>query len=110
MRAAKVTRERRRISYNNEQAKQNIMKAVIRKYSGKGAKELIDILEQRAAGLDSVMGSVKGLVTYTLVRSGDGGLLGELSARIKPGWTRAHRMRKIGSRRTPLTLVSLNRK
>ena len=49
------------------------MKAVIRKYSGKGAKELIDILEQRAAELDSVMGSVKGLVTYTLVRSGDGG-------------------------------------
>ena len=49
------------------------MQAVIRKYSGKGAKELIDVLEQRAAELDSVMGSVKGLVTYTLVRSGDGG-------------------------------------
>ena len=71
--AGQVTRERRRISNNNEQAKQNIMKAVIRKYSGKGAKELIDVLEQRAAELDSVMGSVEGLVTYTLVRSGDGG-------------------------------------
>ena len=34
---------------------------------------MIDVLEQRAAELDSVMGSVKGLVTYTLVRSGDGG-------------------------------------
>jgi hypothetical protein len=34
---------------------------------------LFDVLEQRAAELDSVMGSVKGLVTYALVRSGDGG-------------------------------------
>ena len=84
------------------------MKAVIRKYSGKGAKELIDVLEQRAAELDSVMGSVKGLVTYTLVRSGDGGFSVTV-CQIKPGWTRAHRRRKIGSRRMPLTLVSLHR-
>jgi restriction endonuclease Mrr len=68
-----VERTQTYISNNDEQAKQNIMKAIIRKYSGKGAKELIDVLEQRAAELDSVMGSVKGLVTYTLVRSGDGG-------------------------------------
>jgi restriction endonuclease Mrr len=49
------------------------MKAIIRKYSGKGAKELIDTLEQRAAEVQPVMGSVKGLVSYTLIRSGDGG-------------------------------------
>jgi hypothetical protein len=49
------------------------MKAIIRKYSGKGAKELIDTLEKHAAELQPVMGSVKGLVSYTLVRSGDGG-------------------------------------
>ena len=34
---------------------------------------MFDVLEQRAAELDSVMGSIKGLVTYALVRSGDGG-------------------------------------
>jgi restriction endonuclease Mrr len=49
------------------------MKAIIRKYSGKGAKELIDALEKQAAELEPLMGSVKGLVSYTLVRSGDGG-------------------------------------
>jgi hypothetical protein len=64
---------RRHISDNNEPRKQSIMKAVIRKYSGKGAKELMEVLEERAAELDSVMGSIKGLVSYTLARSGDGG-------------------------------------
>lgn len=49
------------------------MKAIIRRYSGKGAKELIDALEKHEAELKPVMGSVKGLVSYTLVRSGDGG-------------------------------------
>ena len=49
------------------------MKAVIRNYSGKGAKELFDTLEQHAAELQPLMGSVKGLVSYTLARSGDGG-------------------------------------
>jgi restriction endonuclease Mrr len=49
------------------------MKAIIRKYSGKGAKELFDTLEKQAAELNTVMGSVKGLVSYTLARSGDGG-------------------------------------
>lgn len=49
------------------------MKAVIRKYSGKGAKELFDALEKHAAELQPLMRSVKGFVSYTLVRSGDGG-------------------------------------
>ena len=49
------------------------MKAIIRKYSGKGAKELMDTLEKQAAELNTVMGSVRGLVSYTLARSGDGG-------------------------------------
>ena len=49
------------------------MKAIIRNYSGKGAKELFDALEKHAAELQLLMGSVKGLVSYTLVRSGDGG-------------------------------------
>lgn len=49
------------------------MKAVIRKYSGKGAKELFEALEKRTAELQPIMRSVKGFVSYTLARSGDGG-------------------------------------
>ena len=49
------------------------MQVAIRKYSGKGAKELFDALEKHAADLDPIMRSVKGLVSYTLGRSDDGG-------------------------------------
>jgi ABC-type Fe3+-hydroxamate transport system substrate-binding protein len=49
------------------------MQAVIRKYAGKGAKELFDALEKNAADVQTRLRSVKGLVSYTLVRSGDGG-------------------------------------
>ena len=49
------------------------MQTVVRTYSGKGAKELVDILEKQKADVEKVMRSVKGLVSYTLVRSGDGG-------------------------------------
>jgi restriction endonuclease Mrr len=50
-----------------------IMQTVLRRYSGKGAKELFDLLEKRKAEVEEWMGGVKGLVTYTLVHSGDGG-------------------------------------
>jgi hypothetical protein len=49
------------------------MHAVVRTYSGKGAKELFDALEKRKAEVESVMQSVKGFVSYTLARSADGG-------------------------------------
>ena len=49
------------------------MQTVLRRYSGKGAKELFDVLEERKAEVEEWMGSVKGLVTYTLVHTGDGG-------------------------------------
>ena len=49
------------------------MKIVIRKYSGKGAEELFDALEKHAAELQPIMRAVKGFVSYTLARSGDGG-------------------------------------
>jgi restriction endonuclease Mrr len=49
------------------------MQVVIREYSGKGAKELFDMLEKNKAEVESVLRSVKGLVSYTLARSGDGG-------------------------------------
>ena len=50
------------------------MQAVIRTYSGKGSKELFDLLEQRKADVESVMRPIKGFVSYTAARSGDGGI------------------------------------
>lgn len=50
------------------------MHTVVRTYSGKGSKELFDILEKRKAEVESLMRSVKGFVSYTLARSGDGGV------------------------------------
>ena len=49
------------------------MHAVVRTYSGKGAKELFDVLEKRKSEIDSLMRPIKGFVSYTLARSGDGG-------------------------------------
>ena len=49
------------------------MQTVIRRFSGKGAKELFDLLEKEADDIEELMRSVKGLVGYTLARSGDGG-------------------------------------
>jgi restriction endonuclease Mrr len=49
------------------------MQVVIRTYSGKGAKELFDVLEQRKADVESILRGVNSFVTYTLARSGDGG-------------------------------------
>jgi restriction endonuclease Mrr len=50
------------------------MEAVVRTYSGKGAKELFDSIEKSKPDLEKIMRSIKGFVSYTLVRSGDGGL------------------------------------
>ena len=50
------------------------MYAVVRNYSGVGAKQLFDVLEQRKADVEAVIRKVPGLVSYTLLRSGDGGV------------------------------------
>jgi hypothetical protein len=52
---------------------ESIMQVVIRTYSGKGAKELFDVLEKKKADVESVLRSVKSMMSYTLARSGDGG-------------------------------------
>ena len=49
------------------------MHSVIRTYSGQGAKELFDLLEQRKTDIEELLRSVKGFVGYTLARSSDGG-------------------------------------
>jgi restriction endonuclease Mrr len=55
------------------QTQESIMQTVVRTYSGKGAKELFDVLEKHTADVEELMRGVKGLVNYTLARSGDGG-------------------------------------
>ena len=50
------------------------MHAVIRTYSGKGAKELFDVLEKSKADVEKIIRSVKGFVSYSLVRTAGGGL------------------------------------
>ena len=49
------------------------MHAVVRTYSGKGAKDLFDVLEKRKKDVESLLRPIKGFVSYTLARSGDGG-------------------------------------
>ena len=50
------------------------MHAVIRSYSGSGAKELFDLMEARKDEVESVIGSVPGFVSYTAVQTDDGGI------------------------------------
>ena len=50
------------------------MYAIVRNYSGAGAKQLFDVLERQVADVEATLRKVPGLVTYTLVRSGDGGM------------------------------------
>jgi hypothetical protein len=49
------------------------MHAVVRSYSGKGAKELFDLIEKRKTDVEAVMRGVKGFVSLSLVRTTDGG-------------------------------------
>jgi hypothetical protein len=49
------------------------MHAVVRNYSGSGAKQLFDVLEQHKVDVEASIRKVPGLVSYTLLRSGDGG-------------------------------------
>lgn len=50
------------------------MHAVVRTYSGKGAKELFDLLEKRKADVESLMRTVTGFSNYSLIRTADGGV------------------------------------
>ncbi len=50
------------------------MHAVVRTYSGKGAKELFDLLDARKVEVERLMGDVTGFVSYTLIRTDGGGI------------------------------------
>jgi hypothetical protein len=49
------------------------MHAAVRTYSGKGAKELFDVLEKRKAEVEHVLRGIKGFVSYSIVRTDNGG-------------------------------------
>jgi len=49
------------------------MHAVMRTYSGLEAKKLFDLLHERKGEVESVMRPIKGLVSYTVFRTVDGG-------------------------------------
>jgi len=75
------------------------MYAVVRAYSGPGAKDLFDLLENRRTEVEAAIRSVPGLVSYTLVRTEEGGVAvtvcqdragAEESTRIKKEWIQQH--------------------
>ena len=50
------------------------MHAVVRHYSGQGAHQLFDEIEAQLNGLEEAIRSVPGVVTYTLLRTDNGGI------------------------------------
>jgi hypothetical protein len=50
------------------------MHAVIRTYANLNSKKLFDVLEERKADIETTLRAVRGLVSYTLLRTGDGGI------------------------------------
>jgi hypothetical protein len=49
------------------------MHAVVRTYSGKGTKELMDVLEKSRAEVERLIRAVDGFVSFSLVRTASGG-------------------------------------
>lgn len=50
------------------------MHAIIRTFSGAGAKKLVDLLEGRRNEVEGLIRPVKGFVSYSLIRTADGGV------------------------------------
>ena len=50
------------------------MYAVVRHYTGQGASQLFDALEGKKEEVEGVIRAVPGLVSYTMIRTGDGGM------------------------------------
>ena len=50
------------------------MHAVIRTFSGAGAKKLVDLLDGRNSEVEGLIRRVKGFVSYSLLRTADGGV------------------------------------
>lgn len=50
------------------------MYAVVRNYTGSGAKELFALLEEKKTEVESIIRSVTGFVAYSLIRTDEGGV------------------------------------
>ncbi|HSG79853.1 MAG TPA: hypothetical protein VLD62_09755 [Acidimicrobiia bacterium] len=50
------------------------MHAVLRTYSGPGARELFELLEQRKSEIESLLRTVSGFRVYTLIHTDEGGV------------------------------------
>ena len=50
------------------------MHTVIRSYSGSGATALMDLLEERKEDVEGLIRAVSGFVSYSLLRTADGGI------------------------------------
>ena len=50
------------------------MHAVVRTYSGPGANELFELLEQRKGEVEDLIRPISGFVSYSLIRTDDGGV------------------------------------
>ena len=48
--------------------------AVVRNYTGPGARKFADLLEARKSDVSALMKPIKGFVSYSFVRSDDGGM------------------------------------
>jgi hypothetical protein len=54
--------------------REGIMHAVIRSYTGEGASEVFDLIEQRNEDVRTLISGVPGFISYTAVRTADGGV------------------------------------
>jgi hypothetical protein len=50
------------------------MYVVVRKYSGSGASEVFDLIEQRSDEVKELIGGTPGFINYSAFREGDGGM------------------------------------
>ena len=50
------------------------MHAVVRTFSGQGAKSLFKLLDQRKVEVENLIRTVSGFQSYTLIRTDDGGV------------------------------------
>jgi hypothetical protein len=50
------------------------MYTVVRQYSGPGASQLFDVLERQKDEVERLIRGVSGVVSYTLLRTSDGGI------------------------------------
>jgi hypothetical protein len=50
------------------------MYVVVRKYSGPGASDVFDLIEQRSDEVRELIGGTPGFISYAAFREGDGGI------------------------------------